>query len=82
MCFISLFAKGENVDNNTLAFIGHHFKYDSEEYQLSKYYITGLAARDLNKVAEFWETLAESAVGPACGRTSLLLLLQFDATHM
>lgn len=31
----------ENVDNNTLAFIGHHFKYDSEEYQLSKYYITG-----------------------------------------
>lgn len=32
---------GEDVDVNSLAFIGKLTGYDSEEYQLSKYYITG-----------------------------------------
>ena len=34
-------AEGADVDSNSLAFIGKLTGYDSEEYQLSKYYITG-----------------------------------------
>ena len=29
------------MDSNALAFIGKYVGYDSEEYQLSRYYITG-----------------------------------------
>lgn len=32
---------GEDVDSNALAFIGKYVGYESEEYQLSRYYITG-----------------------------------------
>ena len=39
--FDMMFAEGENVDDNALAFIGHFFDYDSEEYELSRYYIKG-----------------------------------------
>lgn len=39
---------GEDVDSNALAFIGKYVGYESEEYQLSRYYITGAICLSFN----------------------------------